>query len=43
MSVSRVLPHHYPLEGDLGQYIADEHPFGRLLDLGVIASRLTEL
>ena len=33
----------YPLEGELDDYIADEHPFGRVLDLGVIAPRLTEL
>ncbi len=43
LSVSRVLPHQYPLEGELDDYIADEHPFGRVLDLGVIAPRLTEL
>jgi hypothetical protein len=43
VSVSRVLPHRYPLEGELDSYIADEHPFGRLLDLGVIVPRLTGL
>jgi len=43
LSVSRVLPHVYPLEGELDDFIADEHPFGRLLDLGVITPRLTEL
>jgi hypothetical protein len=43
LSVSRVLPHIYPLEGELDDYIADEHPFGRLLDLGVISPRLTAL
>jgi hypothetical protein len=43
LSVSRVLPDQYPLDGNLEDYIADEHPFGRLLDLGVIAPRLTEL
>jgi hypothetical protein len=43
LSVSRVLPDHYPLEGDLEEYIAGEHPFGRLLDLGVITPRLTQL
>jgi hypothetical protein len=36
LSVSRVLPNRYPLNGELDDYIADEHPFGRLLDLGVI-------
>jgi hypothetical protein len=43
LSVSRILPDRYPLEGDLDDYIAAEHPFGRLLDRGVIAPRLTEL
>ena len=43
LSVSRVLPNHYPLEGELDDYIADEHTVGRLLDLGVIAPRLSEL
>jgi hypothetical protein len=43
LSVSRVLPDLYPLDGELDDYIADEHAFGRLLDLGVIAPRLTEL
>ena len=43
LSVSRVLPNRYPLEGELDDYIAAEHPVGRLLDLGVITPRLTEL
>ncbi len=43
LSVSRVLPLRYPLEGELEDYIADEHPVGRLLDLGVIVPRLAEL
>ena len=43
LSVSRVLPNQYPLEGELDDYIADEHAVGRLLDVGVIAPRLTEL
>jgi hypothetical protein len=43
LSVSRVLPHVYPLRGELDDYIADEHALGRLLDLGVIVPRLTEL
>jgi hypothetical protein len=43
LSVSRVLPHVYPLDGELEDYIADEHALGRLLDLGVIVPRLTEL
>ena len=43
LSVSRVLPDLYPLEGELDDYIADEHTVGRLLDLGVIVPRLAEL
>ena len=40
LSVSRVLPDLYPLDGELDFYIADEHAFGRILDLGVISPRL---
>ena len=40
LSVSRVLPNLYPLDGELDDYIADEHTIGRLLDLGVIVPRL---
>ena len=43
LSVSRVLPDVYPLDGELDDYIADEHTIGRLLDLGVIAPRIPEL
>jgi hypothetical protein len=43
LSVSRVLPAVYPLEGELETYVAAEHAFGRLLDLGVITPRLTAL
>ena len=43
LSVSRVLPDLYPLDGVLDDYIANEHAVGRLLDLGVIAPRLGEL
>ena len=43
LSISRVLPDRYPLEGDLDDYIADEHTIGRVLDLGVIAPRVTQL
>jgi hypothetical protein len=43
LSVSRVLPLRYPLQGELDDYIADEHTLGRLLDVGVIVPRLTEL
>ena len=43
LSVSRVLPHRYPLNGELDDYIADEHTVRRLLDVGVIVPRFTEL
>jgi hypothetical protein len=43
LSVSRVLPSRYPLQGELDDYIAGEHAVGRLVDLGVIVPRLTEL
>ena len=43
LSVSRVLPDVYPLNGELDDYIADEHTIGRLLDLGVIVARIPEL
>ena len=43
LSVSRVLPNLYPLEGALEDYIAGEHTLGRLLDVGVIVPRLAEL
>lgn len=43
LSVSRVLPDVYPLDGELDDYIADEHTIGRLLDLGVIAARIAAL
>jgi hypothetical protein len=43
LSVSRVLPSQYPLRGELDDYIAGEHTVGRVLDLGVITPRLTEL
>jgi hypothetical protein len=43
LSVARVLPDVYPLDGELDAYIAREHTVGRLLDLGVIQPRLGEL
>ena len=43
LSVSRVLPNTYPLDAELDTYIAAEHTVGRLLDLGVIVPRLSEL
>ena len=43
LSVSRVLPDRYPLEGELDEYVAGEHTVGRLLDVGVIVPRLAAL
>jgi hypothetical protein len=43
MSLSRVLPDRYPLGDDVDTYIAAEHGFGHLLDIGVIQPRLGQL
>jgi hypothetical protein len=43
LSLSRVLPDRYPLDDDLGPYVAAEHRIGRLLDIGVIVPRLGDL
>jgi hypothetical protein len=43
LQLSRVLPDEYPLTGDVGTYLSDELSFGRLLDFGMIASRLQKL
>ncbi|MQY16938.1 hypothetical protein NRB20_00010 [Nocardia sp. RB20] len=43
LSLSRVLPNHYPLVGELGRYLDVEHGFGRLLDFGVIRPRFADL
>lgn len=40
LSLSRTLPHRYPLAGDLEFYVRREHTVGRVLDLGVIQPRL---
>ncbi len=40
LSLSRVLPNRYPLEGDVESYLADEQRLGRLLDYAVILPRL---
>ena len=34
LSLSRVLPDRYPLEGDLSSYVTAEHGLGHLLDVG---------
>lgn len=43
MSLSRVLPDSYPLGDDVDTYIALEHGFGHLLDIGVIQPRIRRL
>jgi hypothetical protein len=43
VSLSRVMPDRYPLTRDLSWYIANEHGFGRVLDVGVIQPRLGAL
>jgi hypothetical protein len=43
MSLSRVLPDQYPLGDDVGTYIALEHGFGHMLDIGFIQPRLGRL
>ena len=39
MSLSRVLPDQYPLGDDVETYVAVEHGFGHMLDIGIIAPR----
>ena len=43
LSLRRVLPNTYPLDGDVEDYIADEQRLGRLLDYAVIVPRLQRL
>jgi hypothetical protein len=43
LSLKRVLPDRYPLDGDVERYIADEQRLGRLLDYGVIVQRVQRL
>jgi hypothetical protein len=43
MSLSRVLPDLYPLGDDVDTYVAMEHGFGHMLDIGVIQPRLHHL
>lgn len=43
LAVPRILPDRYPLTADLSEYIAGEHPVGRLLDLGIVVPRLDRL
>ena len=43
LSLSRVLPATYPLEGDLSSYVDDESSLGHLLDVGIIVPRVGRL
>jgi hypothetical protein len=43
LSLSRILPDRYPLGDNVDVYIAAEHGFGHLLDVGVIVPRLQHL
>jgi hypothetical protein len=43
LSVARVLPDEYPLDGELNTFTSAEHALGRLLDVGVIIPRLEAL
>jgi hypothetical protein len=43
LSLRRVLPNRYPLDGDVDRYVAQEQRLGRMLDYAVIAPRLQRL
>ena len=43
LSLSRVLPDEYPLGDDVETYVAIEHGFGHVLDIGIIAPRFDRL
>jgi hypothetical protein len=43
LSLSRVLPDRYPLGDDVSRYVAAEHGFGHLLDIGFIQPRIRQL
>jgi hypothetical protein len=43
LSLSRVLPHLYPLGDDIGPFVEAEHGIGHLLDVGVIQPRVRRL
>lgn len=43
LSLSRILPDRYPLGDDVEFYIAAEHGFGHMLDVGIIVPRLHDL
>jgi hypothetical protein len=43
LSLSRVLPDRYPLGEDVDTYVAVEHGFGHMLDIGIIQPRFGRL
>ena len=43
LSLSRVLPDRYPLGDDVDTYVAAEHGFGHMLDIGIIQPRFGRL
>lgn len=43
MSLRRVLPERYPMDGDIGAYRRSEHWFGKLVDTGFIEPRVQAL
>jgi hypothetical protein len=43
LSLRRVLPDRYPLDGEVESYLAAENPLGRMIDYGVIGPRLQAL
>lgn len=43
LSLSRILPDAYPLGDDVDSYVAVEHGFGHMLDVGVIQPRFAQL
>lgn len=43
LSLSRILPDFYPLGDDVDSYVAVEHGFGHMLDVGVIQPRFAQL
>jgi hypothetical protein len=43
LSLSRILPDRYPLDGRVEAYVAAEHNLGQMLDYGVIVPRLQRL
>ena len=43
LSLRRVLPDRYPLDGEVEAYLVQENGLGRMLDYGVIAPRLQAL